>query len=140
MDELKLGIECLNESDISEFDLRDPSPAQSVVSAAQIDTPISEGAATFLPVTEPSRISTKRLSFDGKTTSSHKSSFGNLPRPSSVEITSNGEVTTRVTRKGRLSMSITGGVDSAIALPSKESGSTISTKCELSNIIEAPLK
>lgn len=120
MDELNLGMECLEESEDNDA-ITETTPSVGV----------RTGSITFL---NDSTAISKRHSFDTSSTAvksspvSGHATIGHLPRPASVEYTPAGGA--KSGRKGRLSMYISGGVDTITGVPVPVTeGSTVMSEC-----------
>lgn len=106
MDELNLGMECLDE------DVDDISLSSCIAPfAPDASSRVEGGGAVFVANTA---VVSKRHSFDGAVNPVFPlhSTVGQIPRPaSSIELIPPGSEGSRVTRKGRLSIYVGGGFD-----------------------------
>lgn len=107
MEELNLGMECLADSEIDDNPLDNPA----VVRNATRNSIIIETANTQMPSALP--LEETKAEYEAGISAKPSS----MSRPGSVEIAPSGG---RSARKGRLSLIISGGVDTLTGLPLKK--------------------
>lgn len=122
MDELSLGLECLAENEANE-----DAAAESATTTAN---PVRSGSLTFAH--EPIHLKRNSLDASGST----NKIIGALPRPASIEFTPVGAA--KCGRKGRLSMYISGGVDTVTGIATSTAGNAediLVTPGRFSNVV-----